>query len=118
MMIRTNDLPYVIEVEIDGEVTEEDIKDFEAYFKQKKENLINKDKLNLLMEIRSLNYTIDGLIKDIKFDTSHLDDFDKVAMVSDKKWAEIGEKLVKYMPQVEVRQFDPEEKEQAKVWVS
>jgi hypothetical protein len=39
-------------------------------------------------------------------------------MVSDKKWAEIGEKLVKYMPQVEVRQFDPEEKEQAKVWVS
>jgi len=115
MLIKTNEQPNVIELVIDEEITEEDIREFEKYFSQKKEN---HSKVNMLIDIKDIDYSLDGFIADAKFTTSHLDDFDKVAMVSDENWIETVNKLADLMPDVEVAHFDHEEKDKALAWLS
>ncbi|SFC29959.1 SpoIIAA-like [Alkalibacterium subtropicum] len=115
MLIKTNDLPHVIEIVIDDEITEEDIQEFEDYFSQKKET---QEKVNMLIDIRDIDYSLDGFIADTKFTTSHLEDFNKVAMVSDDKWIEYAEKVAQLMPEVEVAHFDPDQRDKAIAWLS
>lgn len=103
----------VIEVEIKGKITENDMKNFEDYFNQKKKN---NEEINLLMCIDEINYSLDGFIEDLKFDTSHWDEFNKIALLSDKKWIEVGSKIIEYLPKIEVEHFNYNERDKAMAW--
>lgn len=112
--IKTTDETNMIEIEVDGKVSENDVKDFKDYVDQKKKDL---GELNLLVEIKNLGYTLDGLKEEIKFDIKHLDKFDKIAVLSEKKWIDLCTQLTKALPNVEVKHFDSEEKEKALYWL-
>ena len=55
--------------------------------------------------------------KDLKFDVQHANDFEKVAMIGDKKWEKWMTDLMKPFTSAEVKFFDLEEKEIAKRWI-
>ncbi|MDT0687378.1 STAS/SEC14 domain-containing protein [Salegentibacter sp. F188] len=55
--------------------------------------------------------------KDLKFDVQHANDFEKVAMIGDKKWEKWMTDLMKPFTSAEVKFFDLEEKEIAKKWI-
>ncbi|GAB3765521.1 hypothetical protein GCM10028817_47790 [Spirosoma pomorum] len=57
--------------------------------------------------------TSNGVRKDLKFDLSHLTDFDKVAVVTDKQWLSITSVL----PGLGVRFFKFSEQEPVRQWV-
>jgi len=55
--------------------------------------------------------------EDVKFDTKHANDFDKVAMVGEKKWEEWMTDLMKPFTSAEVKYFDTSQKEDAIKWI-
>lgn len=104
----------ILEVKIDGKVTKQDIEKFETHYKEAKND---NEKVSLLLEVENINYSLDGLTEDMKFDMKHWNDFDKIAVVSDKKSIELGSKLPKVLPSLDVEHFSFSEKNQAMNWL-
>lgn len=115
LSIKTNDMPKVIEVEIEGKVTEGDINDFRDYLKQKEEE---EDSVSVMITVNEMKYSFEGFIEDIKFEANHLDTFNKVAVLSDKKWVSAFGKLANQIPDIEVKNFELNEREKAVDWVN
>ncbi|WLR51673.1 STAS/SEC14 domain-containing protein [Bacillus tianshenii] len=113
--IKPNHLEQVIEIEVEGKIMKHDIEEFETYMEQKRED---GEKLDLLMEIRELDgYTMKGLMEELKFDTSHWNDFNKIAVISEKQWVEFSTKMSGILPKVEVKHFKPGERDVAIDWL-
>tara|TARA_R100000027_G_scaffold63922_1_gene57011 strand:+ start:813 stop:1025 length:213 start_codon:yes stop_codon:yes gene_type:complete len=55
--------------------------------------------------------------KDSKMDMSHADDYEKIAMVGDKKWQNWITQFMKPFTNAEIKYFDLKEKEEAKEWI-
>lgn len=55
--------------------------------------------------------------EDVKFDVRHANDFDKVAMVGDKKWEEWMTEGMKPFTSAEVKYFDTSPREEAIKWI-
>ena len=55
--------------------------------------------------------------EDVKFDARHANDFEKVAMVGDKKWEKWMTILMKPFTSAEVKYFDRALKEEAIQWI-
>ncbi|HET8839026.1 MAG TPA: STAS/SEC14 domain-containing protein [Flavobacteriaceae bacterium] len=55
--------------------------------------------------------------EDVKFDFKHAADFDKVAMVGEKKWEEWMADLMKPFTAAEVKYFDAVQREEAIKWI-
>lgn len=113
--INSNEMDHIIEVEVNGKISENDIYEFEQYFKQKKEN---QEELNLLLAVEDAKYSLNGLIEDLKFDIKHRNDFNKIAVISDNNWIELGSKLTDILPTVEVKHFNDNEKDKAQAWLN
>ncbi|SEM75632.1 SpoIIAA-like [Mesobacillus persicus] len=113
--INSNEMNHIIEVEVKGKISENDIHEFEQYFNQKKEN---QEELNLLLAVEDAKYSLNGLIEDFKFDIKHWNDFHKIAVVSDDNWIELGSKLTDILPTIEVKHFNDHEKDKAKAWLN
>lgn len=58
----------------------------------------------------------EGLWKDVKFDASHQDDMDRIAIVGENKWEEWGTKLSKPFFKVDMRFFTPDRAAEARAW--
>ncbi|MCM4159288.1 STAS/SEC14 domain-containing protein [Antarcticibacterium flavum] len=56
--------------------------------------------------------------KDLKFDIHHANDFEKVAMVGDKKWEEWMTDLMKPFTSAEVKYFATTKKIEAVKWIN
>ncbi|MCT2537844.1 STAS/SEC14 domain-containing protein [Aquibacillus koreensis] len=115
LSIKTNDMPKVMELEIGGKVTEEDIKEFKNYFKQKEKEY---DVFNVVITVNKMEYSFEGFIEELKFEANHLDKFNKVAVISDKKWVNAIGKLTNQIPNIEVENFDVNERGKALEWAS
>lgn len=83
------------------------------------EKLHGSQKLRIYVEHESIEgISFEALAADIKLATSHLGDFERKAVVSDKKWAELLVKLGdKLFPSIEVRHFTWEQKDAALAWL-
>ena len=55
--------------------------------------------------------------EDVKFDAKHANDFEKVAMVGEKKWEEWMTDLMKPFTSADVRFFDISKKKEALKWI-
>ncbi|WP_456279076.1 STAS/SEC14 domain-containing protein [Bacillus sp. AK128] len=115
LSIKTNDMPKVIEVEIEGKVTEGDINEFKDYLKQKEQK---EDGVNVMLTVNEMKYSFEGFIEDIKFEANHLDTFNKVAVLSDKKWISAFGKLANQIPDIEVENFELSERDKAVEWIT
>lgn len=75
-------------------------------------------KIRLYFEMHNFKgWKPDALLKDLQFDFRHARDFEKVAMVGEKKWQEWMTELMKPFTPAGVRFFTFDDREQAKAWV-
>ena len=54
---------------------------------------------------------------DLKFDITHLGDFEKAAFVSDETWTKLSTFMASLVPGIDAKQFSTNEKEAAKQWI-
>ncbi len=62
-------------------------------------------------------WDLEGFWEDIKMDASHTDDYEKIAMVGDKKWEELLSKSMKPLTNAKVKFFELSKKEEAWAWI-
>ncbi|MEJ2501780.1 MAG: STAS/SEC14 domain-containing protein [Gemmatimonadota bacterium] len=59
----------------------------------------------------------EGLWRELKFDATHQDDLDRVAIVGEKAWEEWGTKLSKPFFKAETRYFTRGQEDRARAWL-
>ena len=106
----------IIALEIDGWIDAEDIDRITELIEKR---LNTGEKLRIYAEVNNFSgMSLGALIKDLRFSLQHLQDFEKEAIVSDRKWLEglaaLGNTL---FSGIEVKHFAPDEKERALAWV-
>lgn len=73
------------------------------------------EKLRVYTEYEDIDeVTAKAALQDLKFDLTHLGDFEKAALVSDKTWTKLPALAANLIPNLEVKQFSIAEKEQAR----
>ena len=55
--------------------------------------------------------------EDVKFDMHHANDFEKIAMVGEKRWQEWMAKAMKPFTSAEIKYFDLDDKDAAMNWI-
>ncbi|MDL4843180.1 SpoIIAA family protein [Aquibacillus rhizosphaerae] len=114
--LRTNNLESVVEVHVEGKITETDMIEFKEYFKLKN---AADGKVNLLLMIKDLKgYSVQSLIEDLKFDAKHWNDVNKLAVISDKKWMELVTKVSSFLPNMNAKHFNLTERDDAIDWLT
>ena len=94
--------------------------DYEGIFIPRLNQLIGEfGKIRLLVYFAE-NFTgvkLGAVWDDAAFGIKHRHDFEKIAIVSDKKWVELATKIGSYFIDGEVTLFTPAEFKEAVVWV-
>ncbi|WP_148041357.1 SpoIIAA family protein [Rufibacter immobilis] len=76
-------------------------------------------KINLYWEMTNFDgWEPAGFWQDIKFDVTHANSFQKVAIVGDQKWEDWMTQALKPFTSAQVRFFPAEESAQAMLWVT
>lgn len=83
-------------------------------------NIVNRgQKVRWYFEMENFSgWKFNAFWKDLKMDMSHADDYEKIAMVGEKKWQDWITQFMKPFTNAEVRYFDSEQKEKAKKWIN
>ncbi|MEB3280083.1 MAG: STAS/SEC14 domain-containing protein [Lyngbya sp.] len=106
----------VIGLHIKGKI---ETADFDKVIQEIEEKLKLHPKLRIYAEIESLEgMSPEALWKDLKFTFQHLGDFEREAVVSDKRWLEKWSNFSnKLLSSIEVKHFHFDQKQQALDWV-
>lgn len=93
--------------------------DFERVTGLMEEKFKEHEKLRVYAEIESFRgISMKAFVKDVAFSLRHFRDFEKEAVVSDRRWigklAAIGDRI---LPGIEVRHFSMEDREAALDWL-
>jgi hypothetical protein len=106
----------IIGLNIDGWIDTEDI---ERITKLIEPRLKQGKKLRIYVEVNSWSgMSLGAFVKDLRFSLQHLKDFDKEAIVSDRKWLESLTAVTNTLfSSIEVKHFLPDEKDQALEWL-
>ncbi len=106
----------VVGFKIDGKIETRDIKWLESVVE---EQLKLYDKLRVYVELESLDgISFETFLEDLKFAFRHFNDFEKKAVVCDKKWMnQLADAINPLFPQIEVKCFSKSEQEQALEWI-
>lgn len=104
-----------IAFEVNGRVTKDDIRKLalpvEAVVK-------SQGNANALMVVNNFQgFTLSSFFEDLRFGLKHMKDFDKIAVVGDKKWLETLVKIESYFPKVNIKYFDTSEAREAWGWL-
>lgn len=105
----------IVELTINGTISKTEFDDvatkLQAIIKE-------RGKVRLLEEIKGFSGIEPSAIwDDIRFSFNHLNDFSRVAVVTDKSWIEWWAKAVSPFISVEVELFEPSEIEAARDWL-
>ena len=116
-MIQPIDLqnPDIVGFRMTGTITEDEIKAWAARLDRQTNQ---PGKLRVYIEAEDIDSaTTDAVMQDLKFDLTHLGDFEKAAFVSDETWTKLSTFMANLVPNLEAKQFSPDEKEQARHWI-
>lgn len=107
---------HIIGLEIDGWIEAEDI---DRVVELIEKRLNTGEKLRIYAEVNNWSgMSLGAFIKDFKFGLQHFKDFEKEAVVSDRRWLEglaaVGNTL---FSSIEVKHFTLEERDQALEWI-
>lgn len=92
--------------------------DYDKLLPLLKDKLRQHDKIRWYFEMEDFDgWELKAFWEDVKFDVKHANDFDKVAMVGEKKWEEWMTDLMKPFTSAEVRYFDISQGEEAITWI-
>lgn len=109
------DKENLISAIISDKITKEDV--------NKVHKLIHKiindgNQVDFYFEMKGFTgYTFKGFIEDLKVDKSHSSDYGKMAFVGENKLQELVTKITDFFMKLEVKYFNAQEKEKAKVWI-
>ncbi|WP_338875112.1 STAS/SEC14 domain-containing protein [Spirosoma sp. SC4-14] len=106
----------IVGLRMTDKITEADIKPWATLLDQKSHAT---DKLRVYIEYEDVDaITLKAALQDLKFDVTHLGDFEKAALVSDKSWTNLPAFVANMLPNLDAKQFSPSEKEKARQWIT
>ncbi len=106
----------VLEVEATGSITHEDYENALPQFERTIEEHGAMDCLLHVHHVDSIEPK--AIMDDLKFDVRHASDFGRVALVTSTKWHEWATKAwAAFIPDCEVKCFEPERMSEARDWV-
>lgn len=95
-----------------------DTEDYEKLLPLAEAKIARYGKVRWYFEMDHFNgWHLDTFWRDLRFDLRHAHDFEKVAMVGEKKWQEWMAKSLKALISAEIRYFNTSEKELAAQWI-
>lgn len=105
-----------LEVIVTGKLTAEDYHRFVPEF----EKLVRQHgKISVLFDMLAFEgWDIRALWEDIRFDTKHFADIDKLAMVGDKQWEKWMSDFCRPFTKANIRFFEPTEIPRARQWIA
>jgi|ERR1041385_2062267 hypothetical protein len=75
-------------------------------------------KVRVLLNMEDFHgWTLGALWEDIKFDAKHFKDIERIAMVGEKRWERWMAAFCRPFTTAEVRYFDKNEADRAKMWI-
>ena len=105
----------IVGLRMTGKVTEAEIKSWASRLDQKSDQ---SHKLRVYIEAEDIDgISLNAVMADLKFDLTHLGDFEKAAFVSDESWTKLSTFMADLVPGLDAKQFSPAEKTQAKQWI-
>jgi SpoIIAA-like len=105
----------VLEVEVHDKLTSDDYKRFVPEF----DRLVKQHgKLRVLFEMTDFHgWEAGALWQDIKFETTHFRDIERLAIVGDKKWEKGMSEFCKPFTTSKIQYFDQSQLDQARQWI-
>lgn len=104
-----------VEIHVSGKL---DKTDYEVFVPRMELIMREHDVLRMLVVLEEFEgWTAGGLWEDIKFDTKHYNDVERLAIVGDKKWHEMMSKVCKPFTTAEVRYYPLCDLETARGWL-
>lgn len=86
---------------------------------QIEEKIKGFDKINLYLEDNNVkNFTLPAVLDECKFKIEHSNKFNKVAMVSDRKWLKICAAFENMVTTANIKWFSSEDRMKAIDWIS
>jgi len=113
------DSERVLALRIGGKIRDEDMRLMIETAQMKIAALGAKDRLRVYVEVEPLHgIELEALWRDLKFGFSHLREFERKAVVSDRAWMARMAKIVgPLFPGIEVRHFATADRAAAREWV-
>ena len=104
-----------VAVQFSGKATQADADKLESYVAK---HYGTNRKFNILAIIRDVDGTnLMGMMSGLKFDAKRMNQFSKIAAVSNLQWVQSMANLGNMMPNLEVKAFSEEEIEKAWGWI-
>ena len=114
-MHRMNMEGKLVTVTLGGEVRSEDYKEMVPELEA---HISTFGPLRLLLVIEHMEgFDPGALLRDLRFDAKHLNDFERIAVVGDERWQEWGARLGGGFTKAEVKFFEPTRTSEARQWV-
>ena len=105
----------VIAVEVTGRL---DKQDYEQFGPQLDRMIEQHGKIRVLLETHDFQgWDAGALWEDIKFNASHFNDIERLAIVGEKKWEKGMASFCKPFTTAKVRFFEKEQADQARQWI-
>ena len=105
----------ILEVHLSGTIHRDD---YERYAPEIERIIAEHGKLRVLVIMEDFHgWDAAGLWQDIKFDTRHFRDFERIAFVGDKSWEKGMAKFCKPFTTAKIRYFGPDEVDEAHRWL-
>lgn len=115
LTVTSAETDHTIEIEISGKLTEEDYETFRKWFHSVKQDDTRINLLAVITEWKGM--TPRAVIEDLKW-LRRINEFQKMALVSDEKGMKAAEAFSKVLPGIETKHFGRTEKEQAREWLA
>ena len=104
----------MLEANIDGDVTIEDIKEMERLFEELR---AAHKKVKMLFVVKNASIKGNALIADVRFDVKNWRHFDKIAVVSDKRSVAVVTRLMSKLPKTDMKHYSLSDIREATTWL-
>lgn len=114
--IITREVDDTLAIRMSGKITGDD---YDLIIPLLEEKIRKFERVNMYCEIEDVEGVDPAAFwRDLKFDLQHLNDFERVAMVGNKKWIEWMTNFAKPFTSAKIKFFDNDEKKNAMTWVA
>lgn len=105
----------VLEVAFHGEATSGD---YETLVPRLESEIARHNEIRVIWDMSDLEgFEAKAAWKDLKFDAEHRSDYERVAVVGDRRWHNWATQVFKPFTDGEVKYFDATEREKAERWI-
>jgi hypothetical protein len=106
----------VLEVHLTGKLNRSD---YEKFCPQSEELIKQYGKIRILVELHDFRgWDAGALWEDLKWDSCHFNDIERLAVVGDSKWHKWMASFCKPFTAARIRYFTPDKSDEARAWAS